>query len=73
MDQMPDMAWYERAVRDGQSVLMVRVRGEGQKAAVVDILRRHGGHFINHYGGFATEEIVRWQGPDPDVADLLKR
>lgn len=73
MDQMPDMAWYEAAVRDGGAVLMVRVRSEAQKTTVVDILRRHGGHFINHYGRFATEEIVRWHGPDPDVADLLKR
>ena len=74
MDQMPDMAWYEGAVREGHAVLMVRVRGgDERKAAIVTILRRHRGHFINHYGRFATEEIVRWQGPDPDVADLLKR
>ena len=73
MDQLPDMAWYDAAVRSGQAVVMVRVRGEALKATVVDVLRRHGGHFINHYGRFATEEIVRWQGPDPDVTDLLKR
>jgi hypothetical protein len=40
---------------------------------VVDILRRHGGHFINHYGRFATEEIERWAGPEPDIPDLLRR
>jgi hypothetical protein len=73
MDQMPDMAWYERAVRDGQAVLMIRVRGDAARAAVVATLRRHGAHFINHYGRFATEEIARWTGPEPDVADLLKR
>jgi hypothetical protein len=73
MDQLPDMAWYERSVRDGGAVLMVRVRGDGPKAAAVDAIRRHGGHFINYYGRFATEEIERWSGPEPAVHDLLKR
>jgi hypothetical protein len=73
MDQLPDMAWYERAVRDGGAVVMVRVRGDAAKAQVVETMRRHGGHFINYYGRFATEEIDRWSGPEPDVHDLLKR
>jgi hypothetical protein len=73
MDQLPDMAWYEAAIRAGQTVVMVRVRGEARKAEAIRILREHGGHFINYYGRFATEEIVRWQGPEPDVHALLKR
>lgn len=73
MDQLPDMAWYEAAIRAGQAVAMVRLLGDEQKAAAVLIVRDHGGHFINYYGRFATEEITRWQGPDPDVHDLLKR
>ena len=73
MDQLPDMAWYEGAVRDGGAVVMVRVRGDARKAAVLDSLRRHGGHFINYYGRFATEELERWKGPEPPVHDLLKR
>lgn len=73
MDQLPDMAWYDAAIRAGQAVVMVRLRGDEQKAEAVRILREPGGHFINYYGRFATEEIVRWQGPDPDVHDLLKR
>ena len=73
MDQLPDMAWYEGAVRQGGAVLMVRVRGDEPKAAVLDALRRHGGHFINYYGRFATEELQRWRGPEPPVHDLLKR
>jgi hypothetical protein len=73
MDQLPDMAWYDAAIRAGHAVVMAKVRGDDRKAQGVRILRVHGGHFINYYGRFATEEIVRWQGPDPDVHDLLKR
>jgi hypothetical protein len=73
MDQLPDMAWYDAAIRAGQAVVMVRLRGDDRKTEAVRIVREHGGHFINYYGRFATEEILRWQGPDPDVHDLLKR
>lgn len=73
MDQLPDFAWYERAVRDGGAVLMVRVRGDVAKRAAADRLRANGGHFINHYGRFATEEVERWHGPEPDVADVMRR
>jgi hypothetical protein len=73
MDQLPDMAWYDAAVRAGQAVVMVRVRGDDRKAELIGILRDHDGHFINYYGRFATEEIARWHGPEPDVHSLLKR
>jgi hypothetical protein len=73
MDQLPDMAWYDAAIRAGHAVVMAKVRGDDRKAEAVRILRDHGGHFVNYYGRFATEEIVRWQGPDPAVSDLLKR
>jgi hypothetical protein len=73
MDQLPDMAWYDAAIRAGQAVIMVHLRGDDRKAEAVRILRAHGGHFINYYGRFATEEVVRWQGPEPDVHHLLKR
>jgi|SoiMethySBSTD1v2_1073268.scaffolds.fasta_scaffold638692_2 hypothetical protein len=73
MDQLPDMAWYDAAIRTGQAVVMVRIRGDETKADAVRVLREHGAHFVNYYGRFATEEIVRWQGPDPDIHSLLKR
>jgi hypothetical protein len=73
MDQLPDMAYYESAVRDGGAVLMVRARGDDRKALVLATLRANHGHFINYYGRFATEELERWRGPDPKVADVLKR
>ncbi|HET8786201.1 MAG TPA: hypothetical protein VFM38_11235 [Candidatus Limnocylindrales bacterium] len=73
MDQLPDMAWYDAAIRSGQTVLMVRIRGDEPKAEAIRILREHGAHFVNYYGRFATEEVVRWHGPDPDIHSLLKR
>jgi hypothetical protein len=73
MDQLPDMAWYDAAIRSGQAVIMVHLRGDDRKSEAVRILREHGGHFINYYGRFATEEVVRWQGPEPDVHHLLNR
>ncbi|HEV8281252.1 MAG TPA: hypothetical protein VGQ02_05305 [Candidatus Limnocylindrales bacterium] len=73
MDQLPDMAWYDAAVRGGHAVVMAKVRGDERKSEAVRILRDHGAHFVNYYGRFATEEIVRWQGPEPAVSDILKR
>jgi hypothetical protein len=73
MDQLVDFAHYEFALRDGRAVVMVRVDDDAAKAAAHAILRRHGGHFINYYGRFATEELDLWLGPEPDVADLLRR
>ena len=73
MDQLVDMALYEQAVREGQAVLMVRPRDDARQAAAIAALRGHGGHFINYYGRFATEEIERWRGPEPNVPGVLRR
>lgn len=73
MDQLPDFTLYEHAVRRGGAVLMVRVRGDEAKRAVAAVLRANHAHFINHYGRFATEEIERWRGPEPDIPSLMRR
>ena len=73
MDQLVDMAIYEQAVREGQVVLMVKPRHAASKAAAIETLRERGGHFINYYGRFATEEVERWHGPEPVVPGLLRR
>ncbi len=73
MDQLPDFAHYEQAVRDGGAVVMVRVRGDRMKRAALDALRANGAHFINYYGRFATEELERWRGPEPDISSLMRR
>ena len=73
MDQLVDMAIYEQAVREGQAALMVKPRDAARKAVAIETLREHGGHFINYYGRFATEEVERWHGPEPMVPGLLRR
>ena len=73
MDQLVDFAHYEESVRAGGATVMVKVRGDDQKAVVVHALEANGGHFINYYGRFATEEISRWQGPEPAINDVMRR
>lgn len=73
MDQMPDFAYYEAAARDGRFVLSIRPRGEAQMRQAVDVLRRNGSHFINHFGMFTTEEFERWHGDEPKVPGFMRR
>jgi hypothetical protein len=72
-DQAPDFAWYEAAVREGRIVMSVRVRGQRRVAHAARIAEEHGGHFINHFGWFETQELARWKGPEPDVPGFLRR
>lgn len=72
-DQAPDFAWYEAAIREGRSVMSVRVRGQRHVTHVARIIGEHGGHFINHFGWFETQELARWRGPEPDVPGFLRR
>ena len=73
MDQLVDFAAYERALRDGRAVVMVHLHGDGPKEAARRILKRHGAHFVNYYGRFATEELDLWRGPEPDIPGYLRR
>lgn len=72
MDQLPAMAWYEAALRDGRTVVAVRTADRATTLRVVGVLRGAGGHFINRFGRLATEEFSRWRGPEPDVPSLMK-
>jgi hypothetical protein len=72
MDQLPAMAWYEAALREGKAVVAVRTRKRPASLRVVEVLRGAGGHFINRFGRLATEEFVRWRGPEPRVPSLMK-
>ena len=72
MDQLPAMAWYEAALREGKTVLAIRTRNRAETLRVVDALRGEGGHFINRFGRLATEEFARWSGPEPRVTNLMK-
>jgi len=73
MDQLPDFVLYERALRDGRSVLIVRAPKDEDKRRAHGILRTHGGHFTNYYDRFATEELDLWRGAEPDIPDALRR
>ena len=72
MDQMPAMAWYEAALRDGRVVLAIPTRDRATTLRVVEALKGAGGHFVNRFGRLATEEFARWRGPEPAIPDLLK-
>jgi hypothetical protein len=71
-DQMPALAWYEAALRDGRVVVGVPTRSREQTQAVVAALKGAGGHFINRFGRLDTEEFTRWRGPEPKISHLLK-
>lgn len=73
MDQMPDFAYYEAAARGGRQVVSVKAGDEARMRRAVELLRRHGAHFINHFGLFTTEEFERWHGQEPDVPGFMRR
>ena len=72
MDQLPAIAWYEAALREGRTVIAVRTRSRAETLAVVEALRGAGGHFINRFGRLDTEEFARWRGTEPAVSSLMK-
>ncbi len=72
-DQAPDFAWYEAAIGEGRVVISVRVRGQERVRAATDILLANGGHFINHFGLFQTQDLARWRGREPDLPGFLRR
>lgn len=72
MDQLPALAWYEAALREGKSVVAARTTSRAETLRAVDLLKREGGHFINRFGRFDTEEFARWRGPEPAVHDWMK-
>ncbi len=72
-DQAPDFAWYDAAIREGRVVMSVRVRGQRHVAHAGRLIEEHGGHFINHFGWFETQELARWKGREPDVPGFLRR
>jgi hypothetical protein len=72
-DQAPDFAWYEAAVREGRVVVSVKVGGQRGVREAAAIVTEHGGHFVNHFGWFETQELARWRGKEPDLPGFLRR
>jgi hypothetical protein len=73
MDQLPDLRVYELALEGGRPVLGVRVGDAENRRAAIDAIRRDGGHFINRFGAWATEEIAPWRGEMPKLPQYMQR
>ncbi len=73
MDQMPDFRLYEAAISAGRTVVAVHVRDRERTLLARDVLAAAGGHFMNRYGRFSTEELSRWRGPELDLPGYLRR
>jgi hypothetical protein len=73
VDQAPDFTYYEAAARQGRIVLSVKPQGDEQMRAAVEVIRRDGGHFVNWFGAWSTEEFERWRGPEPDLPGFMRR
>jgi len=73
MDQLPDLHVYELAIDQGHAVIGVRVADAEARRGAIDVLRRHGAHFINRFGAWATEEIAPWRGTMPDLPQHMRR
>ena len=72
MDQMPDFLVYEVALREGRAVVGVRPK-DAERASALEVLKRHGAHFINRFGAWSTEEVLPWRGPMPEIPQLMRR
>jgi len=64
MDQAPDFRRYELEARRGHPVIAVRQTDPLRRRTIRALLRRHGAHFINFYGRYATETLDPFEGPD---------
>lgn len=73
MDQLPDLHVYELALAREHPVIAVRVSDADARRRAVEALRAHGGHFINRFGAWATEEIAPWRGEPLPVGQLMQR
>ena len=72
-DQMVDLAVYVAALRDGRTVVSVLVAGAGGRERAKRALAGAGGHFVNFFGRFATEDIVPWRGPELPLPPWQRR
>jgi hypothetical protein len=73
MDQTPDFLVYEGAILDGRAVVAIHAADRDGMRAAAAVLERHGGHFLNWFGRFMTEEVSLWRGEEPPIPDALRR
>ena len=72
-DQMVDLAVYEAALRDGRTVLSVLAPADDGRKRAKRALTGAGGHFVNFFGRFATEDIVPWRGRELPLPPWQRR
>jgi hypothetical protein len=73
MDQLPDLHVYELAIEKGHAVIGLRIADADERRRAIGVLVRHGAHFINRFGAWATEEIAPWRGPMLDLPQHMRR
>jgi hypothetical protein len=73
MDQTPDFLVYERALRDGRTVIAVYASDRDRMLEASAVLELHGAHFLNYFGRLSTEEVSMWRGEEPSIPDALRR
>ncbi len=73
VDQTVDLAVYVAALRHGRTVVSVLAPGEVAWARARRALAGAGGHFINFFGRFATEDVAPWRGPELPLPAWLRR
>ena len=57
-DELETKHQYEQALRNGGITFVVLAPTEERKQRVAQILREHGGHFINFMGRFTIEQLA---------------
>jgi hypothetical protein len=72
MDQMADFRTYGVALREARGVIGVHPRDDA-RTEVIELLERHGAHFINRFGSWSTEEVLPWRGEMPEVPQRIRR
>lgn len=72
-DQSSDFPMYDAAIRDGRTVLAVRIADRKVKTDAIRAVLESGGHFVNFYGRLQTEEVSRWRGEELVFPPFLPR
>ena len=54
-------------------MLGVRIGDAETRRDATEVIRRQGGHFVNRFGAWATEEIAPWRGKMPELPQYMQR
>ena len=54
-------------------LILFSLPSDADRTDAIEVLKRHGGHFINRFGAWSTEEVLPWRGPMPEIPQLMRR